>query len=73
MKTALDLLFAGAFIAIAVMTRHGAGSCSGFVRTPLGDGDSNSYKGWEGAVFTPRLSMACRLNKVCFAVALIGV
>ena len=38
----LDILFVGAMIAIAVLTRQGAHSCSGNVSTPLGSGNANS-------------------------------
>jgi len=69
---ALDVLFGGAFVAIAILTRHGVGSCKGNVRTPLGNGDAASHRGWGGAVFTPSLRTVCRMNKVCFAVAIIG-
>jgi len=68
----LDILLCGAFIAIAVLTRDGD-SCKGrFVNTPLGSGAPNSHEGRDGAIFTPSLHTACRLNTVCFAVALIG-
>ncbi|TKA83409.1 hypothetical protein B0A55_00349 [Friedmanniomyces simplex] len=57
---ALDICFCGAMIAIAVMTRHGASSCKGFVRTPLGNGQSGSGTGGFG------------LNTAAFAVSLIA-
>ncbi|OAX80582.1 hypothetical protein ACJ72_05082 [Emergomyces africanus] len=77
----LDVCFIGAFIAIAVMTRHGVGSCSGRVNTPLGTGDANQGIPGLGAgrfgdensfTFTPSLGSACRLQKGAFAVAIIG-
>ncbi|KAK4555716.1 hypothetical protein LTR86_007469 [Recurvomyces mirabilis] len=77
----LDVLFCGAMIAIAVMTRQGAGSCSGYVRTPLGNGQANSGTGGfgnfgsgnnENVTYSVHLKTACRLNTVCFAVAIIG-
>lgn len=79
----LDLLFCGAFIAIAVMTRYGTQSCSGNVNTPLGSGPVNSgdmgygsngfgFGSAAGNSYAPSLGRACRLNKACFAVAVIG-
>lgn len=70
-----DIAFAGAFAYVAYATRHGD-SCSGYVRTPLGDGNpavNNSVSNGKGG-FTklPSLHMACRLNTVCFAVAIIA-
>lgn len=71
----LDLAFTGAFVYLAYATRQGDGSCSGFVRTPLGDGTVgvNSVSNGKGG-FTelPSLHTACRLNTVCFAVAIVG-
>lgn len=53
----LDFAFMGAFIAIAVLTRGGARSCSGRnVPSPLGSGNSK----------------ACRLETTVFAVAIIA-
>ena len=79
----LDVLFIGAMIAIAVMTRHGANSCKGFVRTPLGDGQASSKTGGFGAngfgtgngenvTYSVTLRTACKLNTACFAVAIIA-
>lgn len=79
----LDILFAGAFIAIAVLTRDGVDSCRGIVETPLGNGPVNSgdpgygEKGFgfgsdNNATYAPNLGTACRLNKTVFAVAIIG-
>ena len=42
----LDLLFAGGMIAIAYMTRQGAKSCVGEVKTPIGSGSSDSSSGF---------------------------
>ncbi len=80
----LNLAFMGAFIALAVLLRRGSRSCRGFVRTPLGDGPENSgdpgygdggfgFGGRANATYAPRLGRACRLNKACFAVAIIGM
>jgi len=73
----LDLLFAGAFIYIAQATRHGDGSCRGFVNTPFGSGNTNTQntvpKGKNGFTRLPSLRQACRLEKACFAVAIVGL
>ncbi|PWY89871.1 hypothetical protein BO70DRAFT_358894 [Aspergillus heteromorphus CBS 117.55] len=64
----LDVCFIGAMIAIAIMTRHGAQSCSGTVNTPLGTGASTS-KSVGGTSF----HYACELQKAAFAVSIIGI
>ena len=80
---ALDVLFIGGMIAIAIMTRHGAGSCSGFVRTPLGNGQANSKTGGfggdgfgtgngENLTYSVTLRTACKYETVAFAVSLIA-
>jgi len=79
----LDVLFTGAMIAIAVLTRDGAHSCQGNVDTPLGSGPSNSnsvaygkngfgFGDMENSTYAPDLQLACRLNKVAFAVSIIA-
>jgi len=79
----LDILFVGAFVAVAIMTRHGAGSCTGNVQTPLGDGpaDRNSpgygsngfgFGNGKTATYSPNLRLACRLNTAVFAVSIIA-
>jgi hypothetical protein len=74
----LDLLCAGAMIAIAVLTRDGAHSCSGNVETPLGNGDSESKEGFGSdgqgnkVTYSASLGSICTLNTICFAVAIIG-
>jgi len=72
----LDLAFTGAFIYLAYATRHGDNSCRGFVRTPLGDGntsiDNSVPTGHSGFTTLPSLHTACRLNTACFAVAIVG-
>ncbi|KAF2017095.1 hypothetical protein BU24DRAFT_420122 [Aaosphaeria arxii CBS 175.79] len=73
-----DLLFTGGLIAIAVLTRDGAGSCRGNVDTPLGNGPADSKQGFgsngQGRQITYSVSLhtACRLNTAVFAVAIIG-
>jgi len=79
----LDILFVGAFVAVAWITRHGADSCTGNVKTPLGNGptDSNSpgygsdgfgFGNGENATYFPNLGFACRLNTAVFAVSVIA-
>jgi len=77
----LDILFAGAFIAVAIMTRKGAGSCKGEVSTPIGDGDSSVRGGYgdfgfgngENSTAAAGLGLACRLNTAVFAVSIIAI
>lgn len=64
----LDVCFVGAMIAIAVLTRNGTQSCSGKVNTPLGNGDAG-----DTAPSGVSLQFACRLEKVAFAVSIIGM
>lgn len=64
----LDVCFTGAMIAIAVLTRQGTAACSGRVDTPVGSGNAN-----QPSPAQLNLGMACRLEKVTFAVAVIGV
>jgi len=78
-----DVLLCAAFVAIAVMCRHGSGSCSGNnVKSPLGNGPSNQRAGYgsggfgaggnQNVTYSASIGFACRLNKVAFAVAIIG-
>ena len=79
----LDVCFVGCMIAIAVLTRDGADSCTGFVNTPLGNGPSNSKDPGYGQggfgfgsnrnlTYAPNLHLACRLNTAAFAVSIIA-
>lgn len=69
----LDVCFIGAFIAVAYFTRHGADRCSGYIRTPLGDGLSGqSQLASDSGIFT-NLHRACVLNTVVFACAIICI
>lgn len=77
----LDVCFIGCMIAIAVMTRHAAKSCSGYVVTPLGSGQADSdavgstnygFTGSDDASYSPNLRLACRLETAVFAVAIIA-
>lgn len=63
----LDLLFCGAFIAVAILARDGAHSCSGRVSTPLGTGNSSGL-GINGR----HLNRICKLEKAIFAVAIVN-
>ncbi|MCJ1366278.1 hypothetical protein MMC16_005406 [Acarospora aff. strigata] len=63
----LDLLFCGAFIAVAVLARDGARRCRGVVNTPLGRGDVSTVG--IGGVPVKRI---CRLQQAVFALAIIN-
>jgi hypothetical protein len=69
----LDAGFAGGFVAISVLTRQSASSCSAYLHTPLGSGILYSTPpdsgGREGRV--PYLWYVCSLNKAVFAVSII--
>lgn len=81
----LDVLFIGGFIAIAVLTRHGASSCTGIVITPLGTADAtaNESDGYgaggigtgsgENLTYSVAPRTACRLNTAAFAVSIIAI
>jgi hypothetical protein len=80
---AMDLLLTAGFVALAVMTRDGAGKCTGSnVDSPLGSGDSSSHGGFgsngfgtgsgENVTYSASIGFACKLNKVAFAVSIIG-
>lgn len=79
----LDVLFAGAMIAIAVLTRDGASSCTGNVQTPLGNGPADSNTGGFGSngfgtgqgenfTYSASLGSICRLNTAAFAVSIVA-
>lgn len=65
----LNILFAGAFIALIALTRDGAQTCSGWVDTPVGSGNSDD----QNAPGVSSYGFACRLQKVAFAVSIIGL
>jgi hypothetical protein len=73
-----NVLCCGAMVAVAVLTRSGAHSCSGIVDTPLGTGPSNSKQGFDSDgqgrqwTYAASYGTTCNLNKACFAVAIIG-
>ncbi|KAK5078234.1 hypothetical protein LTS08_002924 [Lithohypha guttulata] len=81
----LDILFVGCFAAVAYYTREGTNSCNGFVRTPLGDGDSASSTlggygsdgfgagSGENLTYASSLHTACIFNRVVFACAIIAI
>ncbi|KAJ5329672.1 hypothetical protein N7452_010062 [Penicillium brevicompactum] len=66
---ALDVCFVGAMVAIAILTRKGVSQCTGTVDTPLGTGNANDDTFSKGLTF----GMTCKLEKVVFAVAIIGI
>ncbi|KAF2717793.1 hypothetical protein K431DRAFT_254693 [Polychaeton citri CBS 116435] len=79
----LDICFLAAMIALAVLTRDGADSCTGIVNTPLGKGQASSHGGGygedgfgtgqnENVTYSVSYGTACKLNTACFAVAIIG-
>lgn len=78
----MDVLFAAAFIAIAVLTRDGASSCKGNVQTPIGNGPAKADNGFgtngigtsggQNLTYAVHLGLACRLNTAAFAVSIIG-
>jgi len=80
----LNILFTGGFIAIAVLTRQGAHSCSGGVKTPIGNGQSSSKQGFgangfgnkgddsSNVTYSVSLGTACRLNTAVFSVSILG-
>jgi hypothetical protein len=72
-----DLAFLGVFIYLAYALRNGRHSCNGFVNTPLGSGNTNGPNtvpsGSGGFVHIPSLKNACRMQKACFAVALVAL
>jgi hypothetical protein len=65
-------------IALAILTRDGASSCKGNVRTPLGNGPASSKEGFGSnnqgnqITYSASLGTTCNLNTACFAVAIIG-
>lgn len=77
----LDVLFAAAMVAVAVMTRHGAGSCSGVVNTPIGTGPASATSGYgqggfgadggENTTYKVHLGLACKYNSAAFACSII--
>jgi hypothetical protein len=67
----LDIAFVGAFIYVAWETRHGANSCTGYVRTPLGNGQAKAPTPYGNTDWLPNLHQACQLNTATFAVAII--
>lgn len=74
----LDVAFCGAMIAIAILTRDGAHSCSGVVVTPIGTGYDYDKQGFDKGngnnviTYAVTLGTACRLNKAAFAVSIIA-
>ncbi|KAK2590971.1 hypothetical protein QQS21_011330 [Conoideocrella luteorostrata] len=70
----LDFCFIGCFIYVAVVNKHGAGSCSGYVDTPFGAGQSGKKaSGSDGFTALPSFHTACRLQTACMAVSIIAI
>ncbi len=73
----LDVLFAGAFIYVAIQTRFGANSCTGYVVTPIGSGDANTGNTVpapnQGGTVLPSFKLACQLETACFAVSIVAM
>lgn len=71
----IDICFIGAFIYVAWTTRHGANSCSGNVRTPLGNGPANGRISVENLDnrYPLTLKTACELNTAVFAVSIVAI
>ena len=70
----LDLLFLGGFIAVTILTRGGRRSCSGYISTPLGSGNTRTGVTTTrpaNSRYSPHLKRTCRLEKAVFAVAII--
>lgn len=65
----LDVCFVGAMIAVAILTRNGVDQCTGTVDTPLGKGNADDETFSKGLTF----GLTCKLEKVVFAVAIIGM
>jgi len=79
----MDILLTAGFVAIAVMARDGAQKCTGSnVDSPLGNGDASAHGSFgkngfgtgsgENVTYASSIGFACKLNKVVFAVAIIG-
>jgi hypothetical protein len=64
----LDILFVGAFAAVAYYTRHGANACRGIVNTPLGVGRAN-----DAAPGAGDYGYVCSLNTAVFAVSILAI
>jgi len=77
----LDICFAAAMIAVAVLTRDGADTCTGIVQTPLGNGPASATNGFgnggfglsgnDNTTYSVHLGLACKYNSACFACAVI--
>jgi hypothetical protein len=80
----LDICFMGCYVAVAYLTRGGAGSCTGIVHTPLGDGQSDSKSpgyGTDGfgfgsgktVTYFPNLHRACKLETAVFSISILNI
>lgn len=78
----LDVCFFILMLVVAVLTRHGASSCTGQVETPIGNGPASADNGFgkngfggdsgENATYAVHLGLACRLNTAAFTVSIIA-
>ncbi|KAF4552719.1 Hypothetical protein D9617_9g025090 [Elsinoe fawcettii] len=70
----LNVAFAGAMIAIAVLTRDATGSCTGDnIVTPIGTGSPDAGSGFNDQItYSSSLGTACRLNKAAFSVSIVA-
>lgn len=70
----LDFCFMCCFVYVAVVNRNGVGSCSGYVDTPFGRGQSSDKaSGSEGFMALPSFHTACRTQSVCLAVSIVAM
>ncbi|KJK77829.1 hypothetical protein H634G_06796 [Metarhizium anisopliae BRIP 53293] len=71
----LDFCFIGCFVYVAVVNKHGAGSCAGYVDTPFGQGqsDATATGNKDGFTALPSFHTACRLQTASMAVAIIAI
>lgn len=69
----LDIAFVGAFVYEVYVTRGGAGSCKGYVRTPLGSGQANAATPYGSTTWLPNLHQACQLETATFAIGIIMI
>jgi hypothetical protein len=70
----LDIAFTGAYAYVIWETRDGAQGCTGYVKTPFGNGDSNlQVQGPKGGgTALPSLHQACKLQTAAFSVSIIA-
>lgn len=71
----LDVAFIGAFIYVATANKGGASSCTGYLNTPFGDGNSDETNDSGSGGFTalPNYRTACKLQSACLAVSIVAI